>query len=252
MAKLPQLVAEGDSLPEAWEKSLLLLYDKGINYFKESYKLGVAKDKILECSMKMVVRNPLKEPMLHMGCMGIETYKQYVSDVLEGTKDYMIGKGYDYTYHERLFHYKGMVEVDQVEKIVKKLSSAPYSNRAQAVTWQPWRDNELGGPPCLQRVWCKIFDDELELHTSWRSRDAFNAAFFNMLAMVHLQKKIADSLGVKVGQYVDDSDSYHVYYDVFPDFERCIKTIKLRIEQEAKGEKTRPRWVNSSFFDSFK
>lgn len=249
MAKLPQLFVEGELLPEVWEKSLFALKEKGIKYLKESYKIGTEKEEILECSMTMVVKEPLKEPMLHKGCMGIEKYEEYINDVLRGDKDYLIGEKYDYTYHERLFEYKvPTCEItNQIEKIIKKLSSAPYSNRAQATTWQPWRDNELGGPPCLQRIWCKIFEDELEFHAHWRSRDAFNAAFFNMLAMVNLQKMIADELGVKVGQYVDISDSYHVYGYALADFERTIKAIKFDMEREKKGEKPR-RWVDSSYF----
>jgi thymidylate synthase len=233
MGKIPQLVAEGEILPETWEKSLELLHDKGIRNFKESYRFEENKIGILESSMKIVVHEPLKEPMLHSACNGLPSLPSYVEEVLKGTKDRFIGKAWDYTYHERLFLYRpiSLPRIDQVDSITKRLKEAHYSNRAQAVTWMPWKDTGIGGPPCLQRIWCKVVDDELEMHTSWRSRDGYEAAFMNMYALVHLQKMIADSLNVKVGQYVDDSDSYHVYENRIIDFERAIKTIRSRRNQ---------------------
>ncbi len=246
---LPQLVAEGEVLPEAWEKSLLLLSENGVKSKKESYTNVSGVDEILECSMKMVVRHPLQEPMIHRGCDGLMELEEYVDEVLKGTKDSYIGTYWDYTYHQRLFNYQSVPaeRVDQVDSITRKLSKTSFSNRAQAITWIPAKDNLTGSPPCLQRVWCKIVDGEfLEMHTSWRSRDAFNAAFMNMYALIRLQGAIADRLGVKVGQYVDDSDSYHVYDRNFKQLERFVATV------EASRTTGRSPWAESSILKMFK
>ena len=110
----------------------------------------------------------------------------------------------------------------------------------------PWRDYEVAGPPCLQRIWCKIVDDEwLEMHTSWRSRDAYNAAFMNMYALTLLQRMIADKIGVKVGRYVDDSDSYHVYDRNFKSLERFASAV------EASKKSGRPSWMPSDSLKIF-
>ncbi len=241
---IPQLLAVGEVLPEAWEESLLLLNEHGLRSKKESYSKASGVDEILEASMKIVVKNPTREPMIHMGCEGLMGLEEYVGEVLEGTKDQYIGRGWDYTYHQRLFGYEVYMgeRRDQIEAIIDKLAKASFSNRAQAVTWMPQKDAEVDGPPCLQRVWCKVIDEEyLELHTSWRSRDAYNAAFMNMYVMVNLQKLIAEKLGVKVGQYVDDSDSYHVYDRNFSQFEKMLETVSL---SRSKGRAS--PWSDSS------
>ncbi len=248
MKSIPQLISVGDVLPEAWEKSLVLLKEQGISSRKESYTSESGVDKILEASMKIIIMRPLNEPMIHRGCEGLMALEEYVQEVLEGIKDEYIGKGWDYTYHQRLFKYTTTKEkrLDQINHIIETLSKASFSNRAQAVTWKVEQDTLAEGPPCLQRVWCKIIDDKyLELHTSWRSRDAYNASFMNMYAMIHLQKLIAKHLGVKVGQYVDDSDSYHVYDRNVHQFEKLLKTISLSRAQK------RSSWADSSILKIF-
>jgi len=246
---LPQLVAEGEVLPEAWEKSLLLLSENGVKSKKESYTNVSGVDEILECSMKMIVNHPLQEPTIHRGCDGLMELEEYVDEVLKGTKDSYIGAYWDYTYHQRLFGYESspMEKTDQVASIVRKLSEISFSNRAQAITWIPSKDSLAGSPPCLQRVWCKVVDGKfLEMHTSWRSRDAFNAAFMNMYALTRLQEVIADRLAVKVGRYVDDSDSYHVYDRNFKQLERFVATVK---SSRTSG---RSAWADSSVLKVFK
>lgn len=247
MKAIPQLTVEGDVLPESWEKSLLLLHERGIKSRKESYTKKSGVDEILEASMKIIVNKPLEEPRIHVGCEGLMSLAEYVDEVLQGTKDDYIGRGWDYTYHQRLFAYQQAAErIDQISQIIQKLKPTTFSNRAQATTWMPWKDYTVAGPPCLQRIWCKIIDDEwLEMHTSWRSRDAYNAAFMNMYAMIELQKMIADKLAVKVGRYVDDSDSYHVYDRNFRSLEQFISAV------EASKKTGRAAWLPSSSLNIF-
>ena len=247
MKAIPQLTAEGNVLPESWEKSLLLLRERGIKSRKESYTNKSGVDEILESSMKIIVNEPLKEPRIHIGCEGLMSLAEYVDEVLNGSKDSWIGRGWDYTYHQRLFEYEqAALKTDQISQIISKMKATSFSNRAQAVTWMPWRDYEVAGPPCLQRIWCKIVDDEcLEMHTSWRSRDAYNAAFMNMYALTLLQKMISDKIGVKVGRYVDDSDSYHVYDRNFKNLEHFASAV------ESSRRTGRPSWMSSDSLKIF-
>lgn len=234
MTRLPQLVVEGDSLPEVWEKSLSTIFYQGIRSHKESYRHEEEKIEIIEASMKMIVRDPLREPMLHMGCEGLGSLKEYVDEVLDGTKDDYVDRGFwDYTYHRLLSDYQvdDKTRVDQLGYVVEKLRSAPFSNRAQATTWMPWKHSQVKGPPCLQRVWCKTFGNELEMHTHWRSRDSYNAAFMNMYAIIHLQKRMAERLGTEVGQYIDDSDSYHIYSYNIKSVEKLLDTARTLREK---------------------
>jgi thymidylate synthase len=80
----------------------------------------------------------------------------------------------------------------------------------------------------------------LNLHTYWRSRDAFKAAFMNMYVISELHQmlteQISEKLGkeVKTGQEVDISDSYHIYGKDFQnpeltmDFHGFLKMYKER------------------------
>ncbi|MEF9426498.1 MAG: hypothetical protein L0956_04750 [Candidatus Mariimomonas ferrooxydans] len=72
------------------------------------------------------------------------------------------------------------------------------------------------------------------MNTHWRSRDAYKAAFMNIFALTDLQKviagKVSDKIGrpVKVGRYVDISDSYHIYGSYFSQFEGFLDTLKKK------------------------
>jgi len=230
---IPVLKVEGDTLPEVWERSVVELWKQGIEIMTE-YGQG-SKD----CTMIMVVRRPLSEPRIHRAGLTIGRLRdliEYVDEVLEGVRDHLVLEGkIPYTYHERLFAYpeSGKV-VDQVEYIVRKLKEAPYSRRAQAITWRPSRDTMSSDPPCLQRIWCRIVDNKLVMHAHWRSRDAFKAAFMNMYALTELQRRIAQRLSaelgrrIEVGEYVDISDSYHIYEQDYKRVEAFLKTISTR------------------------
>jgi thymidylate synthase len=73
------------------------------------------------------------------------------------------------------------------------------------------------------------------MNVYWRSRDAYKAAFMNIYALTELQRAIAEAIAEKrgeavtVGQYVDVSDSYHIYGEDFPDFRaRFLRSLERR------------------------
>jgi len=114
-------------------------------------------------------------------------------------------------------------EINQLQEIAEKLAKSPHSRRVQGITWKVWEDNSIDDPPCLQSVWCRVWVDPetgewwLCMNVRFRSRDAYDAAFMNMVAMIALMQKIAVEIGriagreVKLGRYCDLSDSYHIY-----------------------------------------
>jgi thymidylate synthase len=162
----------------------------------------------------------------------------YNEEILEGTNNDLIMKSktsFPYTYHDRIFNYKALGKEDannkmyfnkvndiwvydstfpslnQLKPIIKKLKQSPYSRRCQAITWRPYSDPFRDDPPCLQRLWFRVIDGKLTLQTSWRSRDLFKAWQSNVNGMIHIQKMVADELGVEMGPYVDFSNSLHLY-----------------------------------------
>ncbi len=246
---IPVLVVEGENLPEAWERSLLAVYENGCDIKTEYDKAGDPPSK--DCSVTIVVKNPLAEPMIHRDFPGgLEDLQEYVMEVLDGIKDHWVrdqndpdDTRWEYTYHQRLFSYTvpGMDEIhDQIEIIATKLAEVPYSRRAQAVTWKVWEDNTCYDPACLQSIWCRVLaadDNQLRLNTNirFRSNDAYKAAFMNMFALIQLHKQIAGMISeisgseVVPGRYVHQADSYHIYGSYLEEFEgRFLKNIKDR------------------------
>lgn len=243
----PVLLVKGRTLPEVWEDAVIKLSEKGIRIATE---YDANPDELsIDAVMVMVVEEPLAEPRIHCGATvgSLAFYDEYVAEVLEGLNNVEVYEGkLSYTYHQRLFDYtaedafsraelKG-TGVDQLAYVIEKLAAAPYSRRAQAITWNPYYDPPRDDAPCLQRLWFRIYeaDDDrfLAMHSHWRSRDALHAAFLNMYALTLLQKRVADHVSeklgkeVKVGQYVDVSDSFHVYGRAQDSLDRFLKTAR--------------------------
>ena len=244
-ADIPVLTVRGRTLPEAWENSILAVWNEGIRIKTEYDKPDDPPSR--DCTMVIIIEQPLAEPRIHR-CFpgGLEDLEIYRLEVVEGVHDYWIapeeGK-WTYTYHERLFSYSvGEEKIDQIAYIIDKLSKVPYSRRAQAITWKPHLDPKTDDPPCLQRIWCRLTEENgklyLNMNTHWRSRDAFKAAFMNIFALTDLQRLIAERIGerigkeVLVGRYVDISDSYHIYGSYFREVEGFLKTLEQRTFEE--------------------
>ena len=246
---IPVLLVEGHTLAEAWENSLVELYNQGCDIRTEYDKPGDPPSR--DASVTIVVRDPLAEPMLHrdLPC-GLQDLQEYVMEVLDGIKDHCIrdpsdpdDTRWEYTYHQRLFEYsipRLPAIYNQIELLARKLSETPYSRRAQAITWKVWEDNFCYDPACMQSVWCRLLPGEegrwrLNTNVRFRSNDAYKAAFMNMFALVKLQERIADRIAelsgepVGVGRYVHQADSYHIYGAYFEEFEeRFLGALEQR------------------------
>lgn len=254
MGEIPVFLVEGDNLPEAWERSVLKIWEEGTSIRTEYDKGDSPPSK--DGTMTFVVKDPFAEPRIHLAFPGgVEDLEKYRLEVVDGIHDHWIvpeeGK-WTYTYHGRLFNYKVVDDlsssriespyppVDQIAYVMAKLSEAPHSRRAQATTWMPTADPKTYDCPCLQRLWFRITEDEngaksLNMNSHWRSRDAYKAAFMNIYALTDLQRRIArlvsEDLGdeVGVGRYVDISDSYHIYGSYFDEFQNhFLKLLEKR------------------------
>lgn len=267
MYDIPVLTATGRSIPAAWEDSLIKLRERGVEIATQYDAPGDPPSK--DSTMMIVVEDPLSEPMIHKDMPGgLADLQEYVMEVCDGIKDHWVrdpnnpnDKRWEYTYHGRLFNYTAVDKApahsagyewvneepivkayDQIECVCQQLAKCLYTRRAQAITWKVWEDNSCYDPPCLQSIWCRILPaDELFLNMNvrFRSRDAYKAAFMNMFALVNLQKKIAARISeligqeVKLGRYVDFSDSYHIYGKNLAEFEaRFMRAMTSRSFQE--------------------
>jgi thymidylate synthase (methanogen type) len=121
-------------------------------------------------------------------------------------------------------------QMDQMEYIINKLKEKPYSRRAQAITWRPLVDPFHNDPPCLQRIWMRIKNNQLMMQTTWRSRDLLRAWEANVNGMIRIQKMVADRMEVEMGSYVDFSNSLHIYGNTFSEVEDILARMKKKGE----------------------
>ena len=251
VADIPAISITADCLPEAWERAVLAVWDKGFEVRTQYDKPQDPPSK--DATVMITINDPFCEPRIHKNFPGgpeeLESYRQ---EVVGGIHDHWINPAagkWTYTYHERLFEYcpvenirdadspRPFKKVDQVRYIIDCLSQAGHSRRAQAITWMPTADPQTDDPPCLQRIWCRLLANEagelsLNMNTHWRSRDLYKAWFMNVYALTDLQRTIAEEISrkkdvpVRVGRYVDISDSLHIYGSYFDEVEPEVEKMR--------------------------
>jgi len=259
---IPVLVARGKSLAEAWERSVVALWEGGCDIRTEydakdddgNYVDPPSKDS----TMMIVVEDPSSEPFYHKAFPGgLEDLQEYSMEVCEGIKDHWMnqpdptGTKWKYTYHDRIFRYtvdhmNGWI--DQYVGAIKKLAKSPHSRRVQMVTWKVWEDIFIDDPACLQSIWCRVLPDAdgiwwLNMNVRFRSRDAYDAAFMNCVGFIKFMEMFARDLSeasgheVRLGRYVDLSDSYHIYGKRHEHFRENF--LKLLHERKFDGDEGR-------------
>jgi thymidylate synthase len=262
-SNIPVITITADYLPEAWERAVLAVWDEGIEVKTQYDKPQDPHSK--DATVIITVTDPFCEPRIHKNFPGgpeeLEVYRQ---EVVNGIHDHWIdpaaGK-WTYTYHERLFSYcpsssiehrESRIEnVDQIQYIIDCLSQAGHSRRAQAITWSPAVDPQTEHPPCLQRIWCRLIKNQsnglsLNMNAHWRSRDLYKAWFMNVYALTDLQRIITEQISkkigepVKVGRYVDISDSLHIYGSYFNEVAPEIEKMRSSSFRQRSWDSTHP------------
>ena len=133
---IPVLLARGSCLAEAWEQSLISAYHNGCDIQTEYDKPNDPPSK--DCTMTIVVQDPLSEPMIHKAFPGgLEDLQEYELEVLDGIKDHCVRSHddpddtrWEYTYHQRLCDYTipGIDgSFDQIELLAERLAQTPHS-----------------------------------------------------------------------------------------------------------------------------
>jgi len=275
---IPVLNICGETIPEAYERAIRAVWEKGVSVRTEYDRPGDPPSR--DATVMITVENPFGQPRFHRSFAdGLGGLAEYVMEVVHGAHDYWVKpreeilKGVEstdtrwtYTYHGRLFEYEiEDLVVNQVDYIIKKLSASGHSRRAQAITWNTKLDPPTDDPPCLQRIWGRLIEDDdgalvFNMNTHWRSRDLFKAWFENVIALTTLMRKIAEGIAertsreVRLGRYVDISDSLHIYGSYFRELEgdpeRGIKSFFDLLESRSFDERTwTSEFVRPHFID---
>lgn len=154
--------------------------------------------------IKIVVLEPHKGNRLSTSSpLQLLATKQYSKDLRFGCKN-----EFEYDYHERLFNYNG---VNQIEYIKNKLKSNITSRRSVAITWMPEIDEKRKDVPCLQFIQFLIRRGKLEMYVLFRSEDMLTAAAQNMYGLTDIQSDIAKELNIEPGTYTHYVIAGHIY-----------------------------------------
>jgi len=204
----------GKTLPEAYHNALEALSES-----HEELPCPDYNTRQKEASMTFIVEEPLSEPMISKMFIGDpRSLEQYRQEMLDGILDFEVDLGkWDYTYHQRM--------ESQIPGVIDELRRSPESRRA-VITTRVQSEIASESPACMQHLQYFIRDGALHCKILFRSNDATKAAFMNAFALIMLQKRIADELGVPVGTYTHRANSFHVYerdYDMFDGYVRRIK-----------------------------
>ena len=209
-----EVIRHGMTLPKAYHSALVALYVHGEHVPCLDYNTTQK-----ELTMTICVENPLQEPMIsRLFIGGFHELEQYRQEILDGILDFEIERGnWAYTYHQRM--------AEQIPFVVEDLRRNAFSRRA-VIDVRDWRkDSQSEDPACLQHIQYFIRDNKLHCKVLFRSNDACKATFMNAFALIMLQKKIADELGIEVGTYTHRANSFHCYEKDFPLLEGYVKRI---------------------------
>lgn len=189
-----------------------------------------------EISATIIITQPLTEPMISkLFIGGPRELEQYRQEVLDGILDFEINKGnWTYTYHDRIVNYPidntikapNQISLNQIDFVINELKRNPSSRRAVMLIRDPSIDAFDGDPACLQHIQYFIREDKLHCKVLFRSNDACKANFMNMFALILLQKRIADALGVEVGTYTHRANSFHCYEKDFKMLKKYVEAIE--------------------------
>lgn len=199
-----ELLCIGDTLPNAYHKSL-----KQLKWYGEEVDCPDWNTKCKELSMTMIINKPMKEPMISK-CFygGPKELQQYCMEMLDGILDFEIQNGkWKYTYHDRMTRSNGG---DQINFVIEELKRNKDSRRA-VIDIRNSEDINASDPACLQHIQYFIRNNKLDCKVLFRSNDACKATFMNAFALILLQNKIAEELGVGIGSFVLRANSFHCY-----------------------------------------
>jgi thymidylate synthase len=195
-------LARGESLPEAYHQALFTLEEHGSVIDCSDYN-----QKQKECAMTIHITKPLKEDRISkLFIGGPHELQQYEMEMLDGILDFEIqpekGK-WSYTYHGRYAPYYDFV--------IAELKRNKESRRAVIAIRDNDEDLKWGDPSCWQSCQFMIRNEKLDMFNLFRSNDLPEAFFMNAFALIRLQERAAQELGIEVGTYTHTANSMHCY-----------------------------------------
>ena len=178
-----------------------------------------------------------------------DPYNLFIPDYLPGDRDHVMqyipritrdisGGTHEnaYTYGSRMRSWFG---TDQIKRAIQKLVRERISRAVVISLWDPTKDLEIGGSPCLNHIWLRVVEGKLYMTCIFRSHDMFEGYPENAFGLRILQEEIRKELiaelekkGIKediqLGSLITLSQSAHVYDD---SWDWCKRVVKKYLPQ---------------------
>jgi thymidylate synthase len=202
MVKLGRFI-RARNISDAWHRGLNLIWRQGQEITDER---GTRIRELL--SMQVVVENPYLEMIPAEYSWNEERLEEYAEQLLSRQNP-----GFEYTYGERLrgWSLPGMLPLDQIGEVIRRLKESPATRRATAVTWIPPVDTIKDEVPCMIADDFKLRDGRLNLSIFFRSHDFAGAYPANLYGLAKVLEYVSREVGVEVGSISTTSASAHIY-----------------------------------------
>ncbi|MER2562538.1 MAG: thymidylate synthase [Myxococcaceae bacterium] len=100
---------------------------------------------------------------------------------------------------------------DQLTRVVRDIRENPMSRRLLVSGWNPKEADQVALPPCHTLFQFHVQDGELSCHLYQRSGDVFLGVPFNIASYALLTLMVAQSTGLKPGDFVHSFGDVHLY-----------------------------------------
>ena len=186
-----------------------LEYDYFIGHVMQPWHGSGTKEILPDIPASIGIPNPVELDYIYGGGKYKRSYIEYL---MTGTKM----QNESYTYGERLAgHVCAMAgfleELNQIERIINTYKKYGYRNNQLVLQIASPCDIELDDPPCLRHIDTRIQDNKLHFFIYFRSWDLWGGLPANLAAIEYLQKYMAESIGIKQGEFVVESKGLHLY-----------------------------------------
>lgn len=214
---------------DAWQRILqkILLYGKPRDTRK--------KESIVHCfNIHAVFPVPVADESSTWFGISTADAERYLADVLRPSPPMVetaTGREVatvDYHYGQRIQDWLGH---NQLEEVILRLKENSETKRASISVLQAGDLEELEDAPCWSLITFAVINGALHASNIFRSHDMFGGWPNNVLAVLHLHRKISESLGLDLGSVEVISQNAQVYSRHLAAAEEWLQKKKFTFEE---------------------
>lgn len=235
---------QSQTIGQAWLKVIKRIWNDGIDWFDDGRKLK----EIL--GLRVIVEEPRErdEVIEKYGVPeNIKEFERAFFTPTLGLNDVDVRKNFEpwqaLAYWPRI-HALG---VDQVEKVVQRLSSMPESKRAVVSVILPSLDWNMDYMPCIDIMHFLLRPKgkamALHLLVYARGLDFGQKAYANLVVLAKLQKQVKEAIEQRRGEQIELGimdmliGSAHIYEESYKDVQRILEETSFASEKPGFGAK---------------